>query len=274
MLVMQVFDPDPGPSGEEQFEKLSPEEEKQIEAIGAVSDEQPRSEVGKMKIDLHCHSEASSDCSTPLALIPARCTARGIKVLAITDHNQIWGAQKLQEMVQQKEVEGADGLTIIVGEEISSRDGEILGLYLRELIPAGLSAEETVERIKEQEGVVVIPHGFDPLKRWRLRPEALQRIEAQVDVVETFNARVSDLRWNQAAVEWAKAKGVLMSAGSDAHTLADIGSAWSEVPWRVVRGPGDLLSALEGGLPIGEWSHPMLAFVYKVWDRTRRRFKG
>jgi len=256
------------------MEGLTPVEKEQIESTGAVQPEQLHIESGTIKIDLHCHSEASLDCNTPLALIPARCKARGIRVQAITDHNQLWGAQKLQELVEREEVEGAHGLIIIPGEEVSSRDGEIIGLFLHELIPPGLSAEETVERIKDQGGLVLIPHGFDPLKRWRLKPAALQRITARVDVVETFNARISDIRWNQAAVQWAQEKGVKMSAGSDAHTLADIGSAWTETPWRPVSGPDDLLKALEGAVPVGEWTHPVLAFLFKAWDRARRRFRA
>ncbi len=272
--LMQAIQQRPGSGGEKQLEGPTPAEKEQIETAGAVRAEQPRAETGTIKIDLHCHSEASIDCSTPLSLIPARCLARGIRVQAITDHNQIWGAQKLLELVEREEVEGARGLTIIPGEEVSSRDGEIIGLFLHELIPPGLSAEETVERIKDQGGLVVIPHGFDPLKRWRLKPAALQRITPRVDVVETFNARISDIRWNQAAVDWAKAKGVPMSAGSDAHTLADIGSAWTEAAWRPVSGPEDLLQALEGAIPVGEWTHPVLAFLFKAWDRTRRRFRA
>jgi len=130
-----------------------------------------------MRIDLHCHSEASADCRTPLAAFPGRCKARGITVQAITDHNEIWGAQQLQEMTLGSE------LTVIVGEEVSSRDGEIIGLFLREKIPAGLSAEETVERIKAQGGLVLLPHGFDPLKRYRLTRLALERIAGQIDIV-------------------------------------------------------------------------------------------
>jgi predicted metal-dependent phosphoesterase TrpH len=247
---------------------LAPEELEQVEAVGAVPGEPEEVPPGRMKLDLHCHSEASHDCVTPLASFPARCGARSIAVQAITDHNEIWGAQKLKEIVAE---EGTD-LTVIVGEEVTTMDGEIIGLFLREKIPAGLTPEETVERIKDQGGLVLIPHGFDPLKRWRLKPDALARISDSVDIVETFNARISRPRWNRAAVSWAEAHGVLMSAGSDAHTLKDVGSAWVEVPRRKIESPWDLLEALKGGVPVGEWTHPAIAFVYKMYYRTRRRF--
>jgi predicted metal-dependent phosphoesterase TrpH len=266
--------PDPVEAGEQQIEHLPAERVEQIEQAGAVPSPGGRLDSGTMKIDLHAHSEASADCSTPLAAILERCRARGVRVQAITDHNEIWGAQKLKELAAQAGNGENPELTVIVGEEVSTTEGEIIGLFLSEAIPAGLTPEETVARIKAQDGLVVIPHGFDPLKRWRLQPVALERIAGQVDVVETFNARVSRPRWNQAAVAWAQAHKLSMSAGSDAHTLADIGSAWVEVPRQPVSDPQDLLDALGHGTPVGIWTHPVLAFMYKMVDRTRRRWES
>ena len=258
----------------EQMEELTPKEVDEVETLGAVVEEKGRAEPGNIKIDLHCHSEASADCSTPHELFPARCRERGVWVQAITDHNEIWGAQKLQEMGEEEKIKTAGfPLTIIVGEEVSTTQGEIIGLFLKEKIPAGLNPKETVAAIKEQGGVVLLPHGFDPLKRWRLQPTALETVADQIDVVETFNARISQLRWNQAAVDWAKLHNVPMSAGSDAHTLADIGSAWVEVPFQPIQSPQDLLAALQSGVPVGEWTHPVVAFAYKLWDRSLRRLR-
>ncbi|PZA08879.1 MULTISPECIES: PHP domain-containing protein [unclassified Meiothermus] len=242
--------------------KLPPEPTaEEVAAVGMVRE-------GMMRIDLHCHSEASADCRTPLAAFPGRCKARGITVQAITDHNEIWGAQRLREMTLGSE------LTVIVGEEVSSRDGEIIGLFLREKIPAGLSAEETVERIKAQGGLVLLPHGFDPLKRYRLTPSALERIAGQIDIVESFNARISRPTWNRAAAQWADERGLPKSAGSDAHTLAQVGAAWVQAPQRPIHTPADLLAALREGTVMGEWTHPVLAFVQKLWDMGRKRMMG
>ena len=129
-----------------------------------------------MRIDLHCHSEVSWDCITPLALLPGRCREQGITVQAVTDHNEIWGAQRLKAMVENRDSapinvqldEEAGPLTIIIGEEISTSEGELIGLFLSQKIEPGLSPEETVQRIKDQGGLVLLPHGFDPLKRRRL----------------------------------------------------------------------------------------------------------
>jgi predicted metal-dependent phosphoesterase TrpH len=221
--------------------------------------------VGMMRMDLHCHSEASMDCRTPLSEFPARCLARGIRVQAITDHNQIWGAQRLQELCADN-----PNLTVIVGEEISTRDGEIIGLFLREVVPAGMSAEETVERIKAQGGLVLLPHGFDPLKRFHLKLDALQRVAADIDIVETFNSHISRPRWNRRALEWAEQHQKLKSAGSDAHTLARVGAAWVQTPIRAIETPQDLQQALAQGTVMGEWKHPFVAYAQKLLDFVRR----
>lgn len=254
---------------EEQQEQLSPVEDLQVDLLGAVVTGDGEPPLHLMKIDLHCHSEASADCITPIAQIPARCAEREIRVQAITDHNEIWGALKLQEIVAQN----GHPLAVIVGEEVSTTEGEIIGLFLREKIPAGLSPEETVERILDQNGLVLLPHGFDPLKRFRLQDGARQRVAAQIHIVETFNARISRPTWNRAAVAWAESAGKLMSAGSDAHTLADIGEAWVEAPLQPITNPEELLKALQGGVPMGEWTHPVRAYAYKLWDRARRRVR-
>lgn len=126
-----------------------------------------------MRIDLHCHTEASGDCLTPIELFPERLRQQQIQVQAITDHNEVWGALKLQEMVLAA-TETADTphlpLTIIVGEEVTALEGEIIGLFLKKKIPAGLPATEVVARIKDQGGLVLLPHGFDPLKNGHLSP--------------------------------------------------------------------------------------------------------
>jgi predicted metal-dependent phosphoesterase TrpH len=223
--------------------------------------------IKMMRVDLHCHTEASWDCTTPLDLFPDRCRKRSIAVQAITDHDEVRGAQRLKALVEAQQ----EPLTVIVGEEITTREGEIIGLFLKEKIERGLTPEETVGQIKAQGGLVLLPHGFDPLKRGRLLPAAVERIAQDIDIVETFNARLSHPRYNREAALWARARGLLMSGGSDAHTLADVGSAWVEVPAQAIHEPADLLRALAGGAPTGDWTHPVIAFAYKAWDQLRRR---
>src|SRR5689334_3420367 len=250
-------------------DKLTPKEAQQIEAEGAVTAPEHKPKVDTMRIDLHCHSMASWDSSSPLEDIPKRCLEKSIRVQAITDHNCIWGAQAIQKIAFEQNMP----LTIIVGEEISTTDGELIGLFLTQPIEAGLTPEQTVVEIKKQGGLVLLPHGFDPLKRWHLKAKALQRVAASIDIVETFNSRISRPRWNRAAVTWANEQGRLMSSGSDAHTIADIGSGWVEVPFRSINSPSDLMAALQGGVPMGVWTHPVIAFMFKMIDRTRRKLK-
>lgn len=231
-----------------------------------------------MKIDLHCHSEASFDCVVPVPELLARSRARGIGVQALTDHNEIWGAQKLKTLADAERLRDPATPQIIVGEEISTSEGEIIGLFLSEVIPKNLSPEASIERIRAQGGLVLLPHGFDPLKKKRLKPEALLRVAHEIDIVETFNARISRPRWNRAGVAWADARSLPKSGGSDAHILADIGDAWTEVPEAVVDTPAALVNILGSGTVTGDWTHPLLAFAQKVWDSgfeiTRRYVTG
>jgi predicted metal-dependent phosphoesterase TrpH len=250
-------------------DQLTPKEAEQIETEGAVTEPEHKPKVDTMRIDLHCHSVASWDSSSPLEDIPKRCLEKSIRVQAITDHNCIWGAQAIQKIALDQNMP----LTIIVGEEISTTDGELIGLFLTEPIPEGLTPEQTIVEIKKQGGLVLLPHGFDPLKRWHLKAAALQRVAASIDIVETFNSRISRPRWNRAAVAWADEQGRVMSAGSDAHTIADIGSGWVEVPLCSIQTPADLMGALQGGVPMGVWTHPVIAFIFKMIDRTRRKLK-
>lgn len=222
-----------------------------------------------MKIDLHCHTEASYDCITPFIDIPARCTAKGIKVQAITDHNEIWAATALKSLVEDDpEID----LTVIIGEEISTTEGEIIGLFLHEVVPPGLSPDETVRLIKQQNGLVLLPHGFDPLKVHRLQPEARDRLADEFDIIETFNARVSRPIWNETAEKWAQENHKLMSGGSDAHRLKDVGDAWVETPQRPILNSTDLVDALQiANPPQGIWTHPVWAFAKKTWEQIGAR---
>lgn len=229
-----------------------------------------------MRMDLHCHSVASHDCLTPLEAFPERCLAEGISVQAITDHDQLWGGLKLKKMVE--ESEWADRLTIIPGEEVMTSEGEIIGLFLEERIEPGQTPEATIKEIRAQGGLVLLPHGLDPRKRYRLQPKALERVADSLDIIEVFNARISSPKYNDAARRFAHEHGLVMSGGTDAHTLKDIGSVWTETPHRPIIEPADLLAALNEGTVEGIWTHPAKAFVKKMWrqskDRVKQRFRS
>ncbi len=137
----------------------------------------------KLRVDMHTHSEYSPDSRTPLASQAAAIKAAGLHVVCATDHNTIEGALRLREL--------ADGFRVIVGEEVSSRDGEIIGLFVEKAIPRDLSAEETIARIHDQGGLVSVPHPFSRNRRFHLRRSVLERVYTDIDCIEVFNERRS-----------------------------------------------------------------------------------
>lgn len=190
-----------------------------------------------------------------------------ISVLAVTDHDVIWGAEELAAMSRTDPA--LEKLQVIVGEEITTSRGEIIGLFLHERIPPGIDPLETVQGIHEQGGLVLLPHGFDPFKRGRLSTDARDEVAASIDVVEGFNRRISLPRFNRQAREWADANGKPVSAGTDAHTLAEVGRAWVEVPDGYVASPDDLRALLSAGEIRGQWRQPLIAYVEKMWSQIR-----
>lgn len=174
-----------------------------------------------LKVELHVHTNYSPDSSTSLKKLIKRCERLGINCLAITDHNTIKGALVAREIAP---------FPIIVGEEVKSSEGEITGLFLKEEIPPGLSALATARRIKDQGGLVSIPHPFDRMRRSVITASALEEILPYTDIVEVFNARNTFHKANKAALALAQNKGILMSAVSDAHTLVEIGRSYVEMP--------------------------------------------
>src|SRR5206468_3714742 len=139
---------------------------------------------------------------------------RGLDVLTITDHNRIEGALELAELAPFK---------VIVGEEVRTREGEIIGLFIEEFIPPHLSPEETIHEIKRQGGVVYVPHPFDRVRRSVIKRDALFRVAPLVDALEVLNARCHISSDNAAAVAFAVERGLLQGAGSDAHTAFEVG---------------------------------------------------
>ncbi len=199
------------------------------------------SETHTVKVDMHCHTRLSSDSlNDPRKLVEA-AASRGMGALCVTDHNGLANALALSRM---------DDLPIpvIPSEEVKTAEGEIIGYYLSEVVPRRLTPEETVKRIKGQGGLVCVPHPFDSLRTGsRLQTPALERLVAagMVDILEVFNARAVKEEDNRRALEFAREHGLAMSAGSDAHTLMEVGRAYVEV--RPFSGPEEFLEALRGG---------------------------
>ena len=174
-----------------------------------------------LRTDLHVHTRYSFDCGTDPASLVARCVRRGLNCVAVTDHNTIDGALAARELAP---------FMVIIGEEVKSAEGEITGLFLQETIPKGLSALETAKRIKEQSGLVSIPHPFDRIRRSVISRTALEDILPYTDVVEVFNSRNHIGGANRRAREYAQEHGLLASAVSDAHTTMELGRTYVEMP--------------------------------------------
>lgn len=170
------------------------------------------------RLDLHTHSQASPDGSLRAQDYRKLLESGRLDCIAVTDHDRIDFAQALQTEL---------GERIIVGEEITTLEGEIIGLYLTEVVPAGLPAKEAAMRIHAQGGLVYIPHPFETVRQG-INIADLDLIAKQVDIMETRNGRTLQDRGNQAA-EWATAHSVPGAASSDAHGLRGWGNTYSIV---------------------------------------------
>jgi len=212
-----------------------------------------------LKADLHIHTEYSIDCNTPLEKVISHCLESGINCIAVADHGTIEGALKLQAIAP---------FSVIVAEEILTPHGEIMGMFLKEEIANSLSVEETIAAIRKQGGLVCIPHPFEPFRRSALNSQAVETILEQIDIIEAFNSRTPLLRSSAKADAFADKYGIVKSAGSDAHTPAEIGNAYVEMP--EFNGRDDFLQALEKGRISGRRTNPLAHFA-SVWARLRKR---
>ncbi len=185
-------------------------------------------------VDLHMHTDHSFDCATPAEVLIAEARARGLGAIAVTDHNEISGAKEARAK--------ADGVKVIVGEEVKTADqGEVIGLFIEEKIPRGMTLQETIDEIKRQGGLVYVPHPFD---RMHSVPdyEHLLAVLDDVDAIEVFNPRVAIAEFNEEAVRFAAKYRIPAGAGSDAHVPQGLGSV--RIRMRDFDGPQEFLQSL------------------------------
>jgi len=171
-------------------------------------------------VDLHCHTSASFDSlASPEGVVKAAAT-RGLTHLAITDHDRIEGALRARDAAPQ-------GLVVIVGEEINTADGDLIAVFLERAVAPGMSARETIDAIREQAGLVGIPHPFDRFRGSMLKDPRLEAMAPLVDWVEAHNARVVGGSGNEQAAKFALEMGLPGIAVSDAHSVIEVGVAYT-----------------------------------------------
>jgi predicted metal-dependent phosphoesterase TrpH len=186
--------------------------------------------------DLHMHTSWSHDCSIDAAELVDHAEAEGLGAIAVTDHNAFGGALEAVEHAR-----GRD-LVVIPGEEVKTDgQGEVIGLFLREEIPRGLTFADTVAAIRDQDGIVYVPHPFDRLHAIP-DPRTLHRHLADIDVLEVYNARLLFEAYNDEALRFARKYDITAGAGSDAHVLQGVGTG--AVRMRAFRDPEEFLLSL------------------------------
>jgi len=193
-----------------------------------------RSSRPLIDVDLHMHTDHSYDCATPVEVLLAEARSRGLGAIAITDHNEISGA--LEARAQ------ANGIKVIVAEEVkTANQGEVIGLFIEEKIPRGMTLQATIAEIKRQGGLVYVPHPFDRLHSVPDYEHLLDVLD-EVDAIEVFNPRIAITEFNDEAVRFAAKYRIPAGAGSDAHVPQGLGSV--RIRMRDFDGPEEFLESL------------------------------
>jgi glycosyltransferase involved in cell wall biosynthesis len=189
-----------------------------------------------IEVDLHMHTDHSNDSVTPVDVLLATARERRLGAIAVTDHNEISGALEARAKADEY------GVKVIVGEEVKTAEqGEVIGLFIEEKIPRGMSLEETIADIRRQGGLVYVPHPFD---RLHSVPdyEHLLAVVDEVDAIEIFNPRIAIAAWNEEAVRFAGKYRIPGGAGSDAHVAQGLGTV--RIRMRDFDGPEEFLESL------------------------------
>jgi hypothetical protein len=187
-----------------------------------------------IRVELHTHTRYSKDSLVKLEDLLRHCQRIGVDRVAITDHNVIEGAFATQDLAPER---------VIVGEEIETSQGELIGYFMLEWVPPGLEPMETIARLRAQGAVISVPHPFDTVRGPQWREAELLAIAPYVDAIEVFNARCLSQAPNLRAKSFAEEQGLLETVGSDAHTLLEIGRA--SLMMTSFEGPEEFKAALK-----------------------------
>ena len=217
-----------------------------------------------LRVDLHMHTQFSPDSLVSPERLVARCQKVGLSCIAVTDHNTTEGARVVKDIAP---------FLVIVGEEVRTSEGEVTGLFLTETIPEGLSIGETARRIKDQGGLVSIPHPFDRFRGEVISRRGLDEVVQYADIVEVFNARNNLSADDRKALDFARQHGLLTSGVSDSHTTMELGRTYVEMP-DFNGTPEGFKLALAQGKIVGRRTSPLIHVVTsltKIRTRLSRR---
>jgi hypothetical protein len=215
-----------------------------------------------LTIEFHCHTIYSKDSLVDPANLVETCRRKGIDRVVITDHNLIAGAQVARSLDPQR---------VIVGEEVMTTQGELLAAFVTERIPPGLPPLEAIDRLRQQGAFISVSHPFDHTRNGSWNPGDLLAILPYVDAIETFNARCFTAQANQQALDFAREHRIGGTAGSDAHTLLELGRAVMRLP--EFTDSASLRQALSQVVFITRLSSPLIHFTsrwavwYKAWKK-------
>ena len=214
------------------------------------------------KVDLHSHTIYSKDCLTRPEDAIARARSLGLDKLAITEHNNLAGALRAKELAPD---------LIIVGEEIMTTHGELIAYFVKEEVPRDLSPQETIRRLREQGAVIAIPHPLDSLRNSAMGMANVMEVIDQVDAIEVRNARCVRPQDNLAALALAQERGLLITAGSDAHIPFELGHCYVEMP-AFEDDAESFVDALQSAKPMGKES-PFWPHLMSTWAKWRKRIR-
>jgi predicted metal-dependent phosphoesterase TrpH len=207
---------------------------------------------GRAFIDLHCHTSASFDCLSRPRDVARAAADRGLTHLIVTDHDRIDGALAVRDAAPAS-------LTVIVGEEVKTNEGDLICAFLERAIPPGLTAVETIAAAREQGGLVGIPHPFDRLRGSLLKDARMASLASQVDWVEVHNARIVG-GGNERAVEFAREHELAGVAVSDAHSIVEVA-----VGYTALDGDPSTPEGLLAALPGAEYVTGRASYVVRLW---------
>ena len=202
-----------------------------------------------LKADFHIHTKYSMDCHNELEGIVKRCQKLGLTCIAIADHDAVQGGLELQKIAPFK---------VIVAEEVLTHQGEVMGMFLKKRIAGGIPLQQAIAAIKEQGGLVNIPHPFDPMRGLRVSADEFEKLAPQIDLIEVFNARVPTTQTNTRAENFAREHNLPGTAGSDSHSIVEMGSV--AVTMNDFNTPAEFLAALRTAKIEGKRASPFVHF--------------